>query len=505
MVDYGDLKHVVESIGRVLEAVGIPFHHCSITLLDMSEPPILRTYSSTGAPGICKQGEWMVADTDRFTASIAEIWRHDETAHRTDLDAEDRFDERNSIRDRYGPVRSVVDVPFSRGTLSVSSTEPAAFPDEDIGFLQKLAEALAEGFRRIEAVEQMAESVSRYRTLVETPNFVVMLLDAAGNFLYVSPQIETWLGYTAEEFYQEADLSRQLIHPEDLDATTPFHQIEPGSTLSQVEYRWRRKSGEYRWASSSIFPVYGDPADAPIKRVSMVEVVVQDITERKIGEERIRAQLAEKEVLLQEIHHRVKNNLQIISSLLQLQSRQLEDEDLLAIFNDSQHRVRSMGLIHEQLYKSVDLARIDFAGYMSSLTENLMQSYGIDESRIELRANARNIYFEIDTAVPLGLIVNELVSNALKHAFPGDRAGAIELSVASDAEGGFQLSVTDNGVGMPADLDWENSTSLGLKLVSTLAAQLRSQVTVNRDSGTRFAIERTVESSPAAAGAPASG
>ena len=451
---------------------------------------MMYTYSSLGTDGISKQGEWMVSDADRITVSTAEIWRHNETAYRQNLELDDPYSERRSVSELYGPVISLVDVPFSHGTLSVNSTEADAFSNQDIEFLQELAEVLAEGFRRVDDLEQMAQSENRYRTLVETPNFVVMLLDAEGNYLYVSPQIENWLGYTAEEFYMDADLSRQIIHPDDLTTTAAFHQIEPGSSLRQVEYRWRKKSGEYRWASGSIFPIYEDPDDELINKLSMAQVVVQDITERKIGEEKIHAQLAEKEVLLKEIHHRVKNNLQIISSLLHLQSRQVEDESVLAIFNDSQHRVRSMALIHEELYKSEDLANIDFEGYLSSLTHNLMQSYGVDENRIELRTHVKDVYFGIDTAVPLGLIVNELVSNAIKHAFPGDRAGVIDISLDTDEEEKFRLSVDDDGVGIPADTDLVNPSSLGLKLVSTLASQLHSQLTMDGNSGTRFTIER---------------
>ena len=490
MVNSDDLQHVLDGIRLGLETVRIPFHHCSINVLDMSDPPMMYTYSSFGTDAISKQGEWMVSDADQFTVSTAEIWRRNETAYRRDLKVEDLYSERDSMSELYGSVSSIVDVPFSHGTLSVNSTEADAFSDQDIEFLQDLAEVLAEGFRRVDDLEQMAQSENRYRTLVETPNFVVLLLDAEGNYLYVSPQIENWLGYTAEEFYLDADLSRQIIHPEDLTTTAAFHQIEPGSSLRQVEYRWRKKSGEYRWASGSIFPIYEDPDDELINKLSMVQVVVQDITERKIGEEQIRAQLEEKEVLLKEIHHRVKNNLQIISSLLHLQSRQVEDESVLAIFNDSQHRVRSMALIHEELYKSEDLANIDFVGYLNSLTHNLMQSYGVDENRIELRTHVKDVYFGIDTAVPLGLIVNELVSNAIKHAFPADRAGVIDISLDADEEEKFRLSVTDDGVGIPADMDLKNPSSLGLKLVSTLASQLRSQVTMDGDSGTRFTIER---------------
>ena len=405
MVNTDDIQKVLEAIRVSLETMEIPYHHCGVNILDMTDPPILYSHSSFESEGISKQGEWIVSDSEPFTVAIAEIWRHNKPAYRQDLELEDYYQERESVTHLYGPVRSIVDVPFSHGTLSVNSTSPDAFTAQDVGFFQELAEGLSEGFRRMDDLDQMAQSEDRYRTLVETPNFVVMLLDAEGNYLYVSPQIENWLGYTPEEFYLDADLSRQIVHPDDLAATEAFHRVDGASALQNVEYRWKRTTGEYRWASGSIFPIYEDPEDEVISKLSMVQVVVQDITERKLGEEQLKRSLAEKEVLLKEIHHRVKNNLQIVSSLLHLQSHTLEDEKAQAIFSDSQHRIRSMALIHEELYKSEDLTKIDFSEYIHNLTENLMQSYGVDPEQITLNTRVENVFLGIDTAVPLGLII----------------------------------------------------------------------------------------------------
>ena len=257
-----------------------------------------------------------------------------------------------------------------------------------------------------------------------------------------------------------------------------------------MTYRWRDKDGEYRWASGAIFPIYESTEDQQIHRASMMQVVVQDITERKVAEELIKSSLAEKEVMLKEIHHRVKNNLQIISSLLHLQSSKLEDDRLTRAFGDSQHRIRSMALIHEELYESDDLARIEFVGYLRRLTEHLFESFGIDESRIRLTVDVQNVLLTIERAIPLSLIINELLSNALKHAFPGNRSGEIHIQMRDREDGPFSLMVTDDGVGLP-DIDINSPDSLGLRLVNTLVSQLGAEMRLDRTSGTAFVVERS--------------
>ena len=491
MISSDDIQQLLEAVKRALEAMRIPFHHCGVNVLDMSEPPMMYSYTSYGSSAIAKRREWMVSDAEHFASTIAEIWQQGRPVFRRDLEEEDLYQERESITELYGPVRALIDAPFSHGTLTVTNTAPDAFSQQHLSFIQELAGTLSEGFRRMEDLEQLALSEQRYRTLVETPNFVVMLLDTEGNYLYVSPQIEDWLGYAPQEFYEDPGLGQRIVHPDDLsDVGEMLNRSRLGAARRDVEYRWEKKSGEYRWASASIFPIYEDPEDELINKVSMMQVVVQDITERKQGEEQLKASLAEKEVLLKEIHHRVKNNLQIISSLLHLQARNVEDRQVLAVFDDSQNRIRSMALVHEELYKSDDLTRIDFSRYLHQLIDNLLESYGADSGRISLQIQVDDILLNIDTAIPLGLIINELTSNALKHAFPGDRKGVVQIELKSSGDERFVLRVSDDGVGFPEDLDLQTPQTLGLKLVDTLSSQLRSRIELDQSHGTRFTIVR---------------
>jgi PAS domain S-box-containing protein len=317
-----------------------------------------------------------------------------------------------------------------------------------------------------------------------------MLLDVDGNYLYVSPQIEDWLGYSPDEFYRNTDLRRQIVHPDDVAATESFHQISDGGH-SNLEFRWRHRGGRYLWASGSVFPIYENAEDEQIGRVSMVQIVAQDITERKEAESRIRSSLEEKEVLLKEIHHRVKNNLQIISSLLHLQSARVEDDSLLKTFDDSQHRIRTMALIHEELYKSADLARIDFRAYVSRLVQHLLESFGTTTDRVDITLDMDTSLLTIDRAIPMGLIVNELVSNALKYAFPDERQGTIRIELRSgDDDETFSLSVIDDGVGVPEDLPLTAPTTLGLRLVNSLVGQLKARLVLDRGEHTAFRVIR---------------
>ncbi len=233
-------------------------------------------------------------------------------------------------------------------------------------------------------------------------------------------------------------------------------------------------------------------ADKRVKRslVQLFAARASGVLERQRAEERILRSLEEKEVLLKEIHHRVKNNLQIISSLLNLEMGQIDDERTRGFFYDAQNRIRAMALIHEKLYQSSDLSNVDLKAYVEGLVTFLYQSHAIERSLVDICIDVDDISLSIDLAIPCGLIINELISNALQHAFPGDANGRIVISMhkASDNGQRYLLCIEDDGVGFPEDIDFRNSESLGLQLVATLGEQLNAEIALERTEGTRFEI-----------------
>ena len=219
---------------------------------------------------------------------------------------------------------------------------------------------------------------------------------------------------------------------------------------------------------------------------------ITDITDRKEADLQLRESLEEKEVLLKEIHHRVKNNLQVVSSLLDLQAQHFPDERIRAAFTDSQNRIRSMALIHERLYRSTDLAHIDMGEYIQDLALNLFSSYSEEAGDIALRTDVAAVEFDVDQAMPCGFIVNELISNALKYAFADGRKGEVFVGLSEGTEGQLELVVRDDGVGLPPDFDYRQSPSLGLRLVHTLVQQLRGTMEVGQKGGAEFKVAFTV-------------
>lgn len=235
------------------------------------------------------------------------------------------------------------------------------------------------------------------------------------------------------------------------------------------------------------------PAEASISKVNvqdrhMYTVILRDVTDRVAAEDKIKNSLREKEALLKEIHHRVKNNLQVVSSLLGLQSRVVNDEQTRKMFQESQNRIHSMALLHESLYQSNNLSRIDFPQYIRQLSSYLFQSYGVVAGRIHLRTNLDALYLGMDAAVPCGLIINELVSNSLKYAFPDGRQGEVRIELREHLEGMVRLVVADNGVGLRRDIDWVTARTLGLRLVRTLAEQLGAKIEVECKTGTEVRL-----------------
>ncbi|WP_392481544.1 PAS domain S-box protein [Nostoc sp. C110] len=226
-----------------------------------------------------------------------------------------------------------------------------------------------------------------------------------------------------------------------------------------------------------------------IQQSSIFEQAQTELVQRQKAQVKLKNALAEKEVLLKEVHHRVKNNLQIVSSLLQLQSQTLKDPEAIKVLRESQNRIESISLIHKNLYTSANIGQIDVADYISNLAASLLISYQIWPDRITLETDIDSVNLNVDQAIACGLVINELISNALKHAFPNQQVGTISIAL-RNINNSIEMTIQDNGIGLPANLDWTNTDSLGLSLVYDLVTeQLEGNITLERNHGTGFKIK----------------
>jgi len=310
----------------------------------------------------------------------------------------------------------------------------------------------------------------------------IIMADDRGRTIRINDDFTQLFGFTRDEL--AGKYVDESIVPESLmkEGQSITEKVKNGESVS-LETKRQHKDGTVFDASILASPVMVEGKLVGIYRI------YRDISERKRMDKKLKASLKEKEVLLKEIHHRVKNNLQVISSLLNLQSQHIKGKKNIEMFQESQNRVRSMALIHEKLYQSLDLARISFREYINSLVNGLFRSYKTSLGQIALNLDIEDVALEVGNAIPCGLIINELVSNALKYAFPKGKEGEIKIGLHSLNKKDLELLVRDNGVGMPKDLDLKQSKSLGLHLVSILAEdQLHGEIKLNRDKGTEFRI-----------------
>jgi len=324
-----------------------------------------------------------------------------------------------------------------------------------------------------------------YRNLFDNANDAIIITDLEDRITSWNRSAEKIFGWKTEEVIGKK-LS-QLIVPPHLaaDREQIISNVLSGRGVTGFDAVQVRKDGNPIDVSMTISIL--QDSDQNIIGLSSI---IRDITERKRAEEQIRSSLAEKEVLLREIHHRVKNNMQIISSLLSLQSEFSKDSNFIEMFKESRNRITSMALIHEKLYQSQNFTKIDINGYIKDLVNGLFQSYGISTSKIALNLHVEDVPIGIDSAIPCGLIINELVTNSLKYAFPGDKKGELAIKLHSNGENMIELVVSDDGVGIPQDLDLHNVKSLGLHLVTILSEnQLQGEINLNRDRGTEFQIK----------------
>jgi PAS domain S-box-containing protein len=320
------------------------------------------------------------------------------------------------------------------------------------------------------------------RSILQSSRDSIQVLDLAGRIVSINeaglalmhfPDLgyalgAAWQGFWSPDAYEEV-----------LQA---LKDARSGNTV-QFEGCCATFTGEARWWNVVVSPIT-DGTGTPVRLLA----ISRDITERKRAEEQLKNSLTEKEALLKEVHHRVKNNLQVICSLLSMQSALLDDPQTVAALRNSEDRVQSMAMIHELLCASKTLADIDFSEYAERLLRELSLSYGLDSSRVIIESEIAPVRFGVDRAIPCGLILNELISNALKYAFPNDGAGSIRVVLEYSGADQVRLTVADDGVGMPSGFAMEKARSLGLRIVQILTRQLEGTLHVHSDTGTRFAV-----------------
>lgn len=338
-----------------------------------------------------------------------------------------------------------------------------------------------------ESERNLFSSREQLRLILESSAEGIFGIDRQGCITFINSAGSRILGYKNPLDLIGRDIA-ELVHPGNTAASSNlkdggFLKIFKAGTTQMCDH------DSFRHRDGMLIPVAF--CSAPIIRDDVADGAVisfEDITDRLNLLAQLKSSLHEKESLLKEVHHRVKNNLQIVISLLNMQSRYITDDKLLAVLLESQDRVRMMARVHERLCRSDDLSHVDMEDYIQFITQNLFKSYGFSPSRLTCSVAIKGVVLDINTAIPVGLICNELISNSLKYAFPDGRTGEISVMAEYLPNGDIGIFVRDNGIGMPEGMDWKNAGSLGIKLVNLFIEQLGGQISMRQDGGTIWEI-----------------
>ena len=331
--------------------------------------------------------------------------------------------------------------------------------------------------------EALKESEMKYKTLFEADPDYTLLVDTEGIIVDVNLATTQVTGLSCKELVGKKLTDLKIILEQDLHLYfKKIPELLNGNHIKPFEVRLMDKEGELRWVNVQVTTIEEED------NVSFILIIASDITESKQFEDELKNSIREKEILLQEIHHRVKNNMQIISSLLNIQARYVDDNETVNVLKESQNRVKSMAMIHEKLYQSKNFNKIYFADYIESLVWDLFYSYSVEKGTIKPVLEIDDVKLNIETSVPCGLIIVELVSNSLKYAFPDKHKGELKVSLKSKGNY-YVLTISDNGVGIPENVDFKNTDSLGLRLVNSLTDQIDGEIELKTSShGTEFKI-----------------
>lgn len=350
--------------------------------------------------------------------------------------------------------------------------------------LEKMNKKLLEEINEKNKAESaLRSSETLFRQLAENIRDVFFIIDSENNKVnYLSPAYEQMWGYPIESAYQNSESLFANIHSDDKEKIKNILAVNSKNNIVKEAFRIWHPDGNIRWIRVRAFPILNEN-----EKVIRIAGIAEDITLRKQYEQKLEFSLKEKEILLKEIHHRVKNNLQIISSLLNLQSKFVTDERTLEIFHEGRNRIRTMALIHEKLYGPKDFTRVNFLNYLNELCSFLLNAYKVKAHKVNAKIEIEDIYIDIDQALTLGFIVNELVSNSLKYAFPNNLEGQIKILLKSDSNFNY-LKVCDNGIGISKAIDFDKIETLGFQLVKMFADQINGKIELKKGSGTEVII-----------------
>lgn len=336
--------------------------------------------------------------------------------------------------------------------------------------------------KNINTEDVLMKTQKYFHLLMENSNEIVTILADDGTILFKNNAVKDVLGYEPVELIGSNEY--YLIHRENKTELSGYlENCNKANTPSSFEHRCRHKNGNWKTLKSTITSVKDE------NRNSICFILhSHDISDKKILEDELRKSIFEKDMLIQELHHRVRNNMQIVLSILSLQSCRVDESKYHSYFEESRHRIYAMALVHEKLYQSENMTEVDFLQYLVELINNLFKSYDINREQIRLRLDVKEIYFGIVEAVPCAMIFNELILNSIKHAFPDGRSGEIQVSIIRNHKGQNEIIVKDDGIGLPGDFDILTSKTLGMQIVQVLTKQVKGNLDINGSTGTTVTI-----------------